>query len=240
MAKKTTKEVPNVLVKEPEFKKVEQTIYTAIFAIQNELRFDEVKIPRNGTNRNGDRTYKYATLDDTLAAISKYLGKYGISIIHQTTDEQFITRIIHVESGTEISSSVPLGNPSNMQDLGGRITYLRRYMITMMMSLSVEDDTDASNKVAPGTLTVLAAAAAPVIEAPATPIFNSQEETAIRNVTESDAFAKGASMVKSCLSIEALEVLKGTVKGSKRLTDDEKDALAKLIKLRAVEIIAKK
>ncbi len=91
---------------------------------------------------------KYVTLDNILNTIRPILAKNGLVIVQALAGEYLTTTLYHT-SGQYIQTSMifsPMsGNKGTnaMQELGGGITYARRYSISAMLSISVDADDDA-------------------------------------------------------------------------------------------------
>lgn len=93
-------------------------------------------------------TYRYATLGDTLEAVKKACEAEGLAVA-QTIDEhgdrmQIMTQVIDLTTGYTLKFGGPVfpvkGEP---QALGSALTYLRRYALTTLFALNVEDDDGA-------------------------------------------------------------------------------------------------
>jgi hypothetical protein len=95
--------------------------------------------------------FDYADLADIEVAIRKPLSENGLAIVHQiaplerSRDLILKTQLRH-SSGEQIESSmilaVPAGRP---QDLGGLLTYFKRYLVSALISISAEQDVDGAN-----------------------------------------------------------------------------------------------
>jgi len=88
----------------------------------------------------------YASLSNILTEVQDPLNESGL-VITQFPDEQgLVSMLIHAESGQYISSNyqMPVSKPNDPQALGSSITYARRYAISSILSLNVEDD-DGNN-----------------------------------------------------------------------------------------------
>ncbi len=92
---------------------------------------------------------KYATLAAIVDAIREPLSKHGLSVVQPImetdTGPVLVTMLLH-ESGQWISSELKIrtgdGNRgiTQVQALGSAITYTRRYALSAMLSIPVEDD----------------------------------------------------------------------------------------------------
>ena len=107
-------------------------------------------IRKNQTADAGSYQYEYADLAAVLEGCRSHLAAEGISVIQApyTDDDGAIgiaTRLIH-SSGQWIQSSV--GHNMTLkrwQDLGGALTYLRRYTYSAMIGVASEEDADGKD-----------------------------------------------------------------------------------------------
>lgn len=84
----------------------------------------------------------YASLSNILEEISKPLLESGLVITQFPDENGLVSMLIHAESGEFLSSNyhMPVAKQNDPQALGSSITYARRYAITSILSLNVEDD----------------------------------------------------------------------------------------------------
>jgi len=107
----------------------------------------------------GTYTFKYAPLDEIFSKIRPVLGKHGLSLSQLiTSDEKGMvieTMLMH-KSGQHIVSVARLPSvPAKPQDLGGLITYMRRYAIQCIVGIAAEEnDADEMSEAAPNAQTV--------------------------------------------------------------------------------------
>lgn len=105
----------------------------------------------------GTYTFKYAPLDEIFSKIRPVLGKHGLSLSQLiTSDEKGMvieTMLMH-KSGQHIVSVARLPSvPAKPQDLGGLITYMRRYAIQCIVGIAAEEnDADEMSEAAPQTV----------------------------------------------------------------------------------------
>lgn len=223
MAKKDTKTKEVKAVKKT-------TLNEALFAFQSE----NLVIQKKGKGNINGRAYNYATLDDLVNGIRPSLNKYGLMFTQIMDGADFITKLIHVESGQELIGKLPLGNPGSNQDLGSRLTYLRRYALISMLGLVTEEDVDGiqagSDKILPGTVYKVPSSlpmpspAAPK-EQPQTQVGPMTNTPPSATDTTSEAFKKANQAILSCMSMDALTLITGQVGKSTKLTADEKTSL---------------
>lgn len=82
----------------------------------------------------------YTTLNEVLSKIKGVLLEKGLLIIQNPQEEGLETLIIDIDTQEQIKSFVPYITVSDMQKLGGAITYARRYALISMLGLESEDD----------------------------------------------------------------------------------------------------
>jgi hypothetical protein len=90
-------------------------------------------------------TYKYATLTDTLEAVKTACSTNGLAVAQTIVEHgdrwQIVTQIIEVDTGDSLTFPGPVmpvkGEP---QAMGSALTYARRYALTTLFMLNVEDD----------------------------------------------------------------------------------------------------
>lgn len=118
-------------------------------------------IPRNQTvnvkmKAGGQYSFKFADLGTILAATTDALAENGLAVIQLPVDEDssFIETILAHESGCAIVSrqSLPAYLQVNtdydlnkaMQSRGSAISFLRRYAISAVLNIAIQDDDDAN------------------------------------------------------------------------------------------------
>lgn len=106
----------------------------------------DAKLIKDGKNNHLNN--KYLTLDNILNTIRPLLTKHGLVIVQALAGDYLVTTLYHV-SGQYIQSDMPFhpmsGNKGTnaLQELGGGITYAKRYAISAMLAISVDSDDDA-------------------------------------------------------------------------------------------------
>ena len=130
---------------------VEGTLARSLLAAQKKLP----AVPKNATadvpTKNGGKySYSYVTLDSLIAKTLPILNEHGIAI---TQAPEYIegfglglrTTLTHA-SGETVSSVMPIMHAGHsMQDLGGAITYARRYAWASVLGIASEHDDDAGH-----------------------------------------------------------------------------------------------
>lgn len=119
-----------------------KAIHLKILKIQNE----EIKIIKDASNPFFKS--KYATLGEVLSKLMPAVSAEGLTITQSPRENGLETEIFDTESGESVKSFVPYIGISDMQKLGGAITYARRYALIAMFCLDTEDD-DGNMAVSP-------------------------------------------------------------------------------------------
>ncbi len=150
----------------------------------------------------------YATLSRIIEVVEPILAKHELYIYHsliiQDGDSVLVTSIVDKEQGNGgVTSFFKLPSNTDIQKIGSAITYAKRYNITALLNLNIEDDDDG-NAVKPQT---------PVKNTPAKPKDATPYEHALKAVKEATD----------------LKLMREQINESKKLTSVEKDSLHKLI-----------
>jgi hypothetical protein len=101
--------------------------------------------------REGDRTFRYASLSSGLDIVRKVLGKQEIAILQTTGIDRdagliHLTTVLAHSSGEWVSSDWPIcaiGDISVPHKMGAALTYARRYALFTLTGIAGEDDLDA-------------------------------------------------------------------------------------------------
>lgn len=135
------------------------TIAAVLARAQAELMNPEktlTAIIRSPFPREGDRTFRYASLASGLDIVRKTLSQQEIATI-QTTRVETITGQIHLTtllahaSGEWICSDWPVCAPKDVEAphrMGAALTYARRYALFALVGIAGEDDLDSPDTVA--------------------------------------------------------------------------------------------
>lgn len=121
---------------------MEQTLYTQLLAAQ--LEFPKIK--KDATNPFFKN--KYASLDGMLEVVLPILHKNALVLVQNPINDGdrigIHTQIFHTD-GDFIESKFTVTLAKNdPQGAGSAITYCRRYALTAMLGLNVEEDDDAN------------------------------------------------------------------------------------------------
>lgn len=107
----------------------------------------EIKNPKKSKTANaGKFKYNYADISDVLACINSVAPKFGLAhtqVIRPNHEGRscIFTMVMH-ESGQWLCSEYKLPPASDNHEMGGNITYGRRYALAPMFGIASEEDTD--------------------------------------------------------------------------------------------------
>jgi hypothetical protein len=101
--------------------------------------------------REGDRTFRYASLSSGLDLVRKALGKQEIATVQTTSIDQEaglirLTTVLAHSSGEWVSSDwpvCPVSETAAPHKMGAALTYARRYALFTLVGIAGEDDLDA-------------------------------------------------------------------------------------------------
>ena len=135
-------------------------IAAALAKAQAELTNPEkslVATIRSPFPREGDRTFRYASLSSGLEIVRKVLGKHEIATLQTTAIDNEaglirLTTVLAHSSGEWVSSDwpvCPVADTGAPHKMGAALTYSRRYALFTLVGIAGEDDLDAPDL--PGT-----------------------------------------------------------------------------------------
>jgi hypothetical protein len=127
---------------------------SALAKAQGELTNPEkslIATIRSPFPREGDRTFRYASLASGLDIVRKTLGQHEIATVQstaidQTTGQIQLTTLLAHSSGEWISSDWPVCATSEIATphrMGAALSYARRYALFALVGIAGEDDLDA-------------------------------------------------------------------------------------------------
>ena len=134
-------------------------IAAALAKAQGELTNPEkslIATIRSPFPREGDRTFRYASLASGLDIVRKSLGQHEIATVQTTAIDKDsgqiqLTTILAHASGEWISSDWPVCAVSETaapHRMGAALTYARRYALFALVGIAGEDDLDAPDLLA--------------------------------------------------------------------------------------------
>ncbi len=124
---------------------MEKTFESRLLQFQTQIGI----IKKDSKNPHFKNTY--ASLGQILSEVKPILTECGLILLQPLNDKGVCT-VISMENGTEtdfIESYIPL--PTNLapQPLGSAITYYRRYTLSSLLALEIDDDDAQSTNVKP-------------------------------------------------------------------------------------------
>jgi ERF superfamily protein len=124
-------------------------LWLALLAFQQEMpTVAKTKTARVPTKTGGSYSYSYADLAVIAATATPILARHGLMFVSTTgqvkngNGYELVGHVIHAATGQEVSGALPLFG-TNAQDIGGSITYMRRYLMGCLTGIITDDDTDA-------------------------------------------------------------------------------------------------
>lgn len=113
-----------------------------------QIAFDKASLKKDAKNEH--LRNQYVSLDNLLHVIRPLLSECGLVVVQQLAGE-YMTTVLYHSSGQYLGANMPF-NPMNgnkgtnaLQELGGGITYAKRYSLGALLQISVDVDTDANN-----------------------------------------------------------------------------------------------
>lgn len=120
-----------------------------IFKALHEFHSKPPQIVKEGIISMHGKDRKYITLDSILHAVRPALAELGVFIMQHLAGDSLITIIQH-KSGEFVASALTFqtmngSGTNNLQNLGGGLTYLRRYALTAILGIAADEDNDGSD-----------------------------------------------------------------------------------------------
>jgi hypothetical protein len=131
-----------------------KTLGAALAAVQADIPEVVKAATANIPGKDGKQGYRYsyADLADVTRAILPLLGQNGLAWITRPTlvDGRFVLlyTLMHGASGETLEGMYPLPDRGSPQDMGGAITYARRYALCSVTGVAPDDDDDAAQATA--------------------------------------------------------------------------------------------
>lgn len=95
-------------------------------------------IKKDGKNPHFKNSY--TTINEILSEVKPLLTELGLVLTQPIKDNKVVTVVKDSESGEQISSELEIPANLNAQQIGGCITYFRRYTLTCLLALESTDD----------------------------------------------------------------------------------------------------
>jgi ERF superfamily len=123
------------------------TIYSKLLDFQRKV--EAVK----KTKKNPHFKNTYADINEILSEVKPLLSELNMVLSQPINDGVQYSIVTDVETGEALTSSIKLPENLQPQQLGGAITYFRRYTLVTLLSLETEEDTDGNNTTPPAPIT---------------------------------------------------------------------------------------
>ena len=113
------------------------------------------KISKDSNNpffSDAKRKVNYASLPHILTVITPILKKNGLLIVQPVVNNCVVTKLIHIETGQMLESvyDIVCKDATNPQHLGSGVSYARRYSLTSLLGLNIDDGSDDDGNNATG------------------------------------------------------------------------------------------
>jgi len=128
-----------------------KTLYESLLNFQKQLP----DIKKTKTAGQGKWSYDYTPLEHFISVIQPILHQNGLILVQPLAvndhgQTMIVTRLIHVKSGEELKSELPIYLPEDMGNKpmfawGGSLTYGRRYAIKMLLGIEPDMDTNTED-----------------------------------------------------------------------------------------------
>ena len=180
------------------------------------------------TRAGGKFSYQYVSLGRLISKTRPVLNEHGLAIVQSTaileTGQPVLrTVIVHVSGETLDAGETPLFSEKSMQQLGGAITYARRYAWAAALGISDQDDDDAANVDTPEPA---AAKQTPPAKQPAAGVITNPQRKRLW------AVAKENTVPEELLRQIVLEV--AGVESTMQIPRDKYDAVIEAVQAQAV------
>lgn len=114
--------------------KTEANIYNKLFKLQQEI---------GAISKDANNPFyksKYFDINSLIKQLNPLLAKHKLLLIQPIMDNMVTSRILCIDNGGSVDSSLTLPDINDPQKLGSAITYYRRYTLASLLGLQAEDD----------------------------------------------------------------------------------------------------
>ena len=121
-----------------------KSIYEKLLYFQTNVE----SIKKDGKNsffkKPDGRASSYATLPNILENVKPILNALKLVLTQPIINGEVYSIVTCTETKESVQSSVPLPTNLNAQQIGSAITYFRRYTLTSLLSLEIDEDDDGN------------------------------------------------------------------------------------------------
>ena len=111
-----------------------KTIYTKLAELKKEVG----KMTKDC--KNPFFNSKYFDINQLLEHLEPLLQKNNLIVLQPIINKEVVSKIIEIETGDEVCSSLELPPLTDPQKIGSAITYYRRYTLQSLLGIQAEDD----------------------------------------------------------------------------------------------------
>ena len=111
-----------------------KTIYTKLAELKKEVG----RMTKD--SKNPFFNSKYFDINQLLEHLEPLLQKNSLIVLQPIINKEVISKIIEIETGDEVFSSLELPPLTDPQKIGSAITYYRRYTLQSLLGIQAEDD----------------------------------------------------------------------------------------------------
>jgi len=117
---------------------MENSIYKKLYKVQKEIG----AISKDSTNPFYKS--KYFDINSLIKQLMPILEKHNLLLLQPISEGSQYSKIVDVDNGDSVESSLSLPIDLDAQKIGSAITYYRRYTLQSLLGLQAEDD-DGNN-----------------------------------------------------------------------------------------------
>jgi len=122
--------------------KIAAALAKAAGGIRNPAKNREVVVKTQGGQ---SYKFKYATFDAIIDVIRQPLSENGLWFVQTLDGNQMVTTLYH-SSGQTLASRIPFVTGGNKpQEMGGALTYSKRYGLCALLGIAADEDDDANS-----------------------------------------------------------------------------------------------
>jgi ERF superfamily len=193
--------------------------------------------------REGDRSFRYASLSAGLDLVRKSLGRHEIATVQTTSIDETaglirLTTTLAHSSGEWLSSDwpvCPVSETSAPHRMGAALTYARRYALFTLVGIAGEDDLDAPDLDSPAVISkggrrqTTASAGVTRVEKPHLPADKSavrrdqliEQLAGLGSMTEIDHWARQVLAIKNTLTATDAQLVESAFQTKLSALSDE-------------------
>ena len=186
------------------------------------LYAENLSVPCNSIGTVDGSRYMYANLEDQQSVIKPALLRHGLFLTSYIEYNFFCMSLEHPSSGTQKISKIEVKDYANVAKLGAQITLYRRYLTAALLDLVLD------KSIPKGEETIVSPDETITTDTGNTTTIHTDESKIV--ATRSQAYKNAVGALAGCATDEVLEIIKGKITNSDKLSDEEKDELLEEVK----------